>query len=148
MKSFKCLCVFVFLSVMFGGILFLPHSAALAEESVVICHKSVPDSGLSKKEVEDIFFGKKTRWSDDQKISFVILKSGEAHVSFLSRYVDKTESQFTMYWKKMVFTGEGRLPKAFDTPEDLLRYVSETSGAVGYVPSNAASDRVKTLSIR
>jgi len=148
MKSFKHLCLSVFLSAMFGGIFFLPYSSALAEDSVVICNKSVADNELSKKDMEDIFLGKKTRWSDNQKITFVILKGGEAHISFLSRYVDKTESQFIMYWKKMVFTGEGRLPKAFDTPEELLKYVSETSGAIGYVPANAASDRVKTLIVR
>ncbi len=148
MKSFKCLCLFVFIAAVFGGIFFLPYSAALAEDSIIICNKNIPDSGLSKKELEDIFLGKKTRWSDEQKITFVILKGGEAHVNFLSRYVDKTESQFIMYWKKMVFTGEGRLPKAFDTSDELLKYVSETSGAIGYVPSHVASDRVKTLIVR
>ncbi|QTA83547.1 Uncharacterized protein dnl_59600 [Desulfonema limicola] len=135
-----CVLVFVFF-------ILLSVSAVFAEEAVIICNKDVPENSLSKYEVEQIFLGRKTRWGNGQKINFVVMNGGEVHGNFLRKYVSKTESQFTMFWKKMVFTGKGSMPEAFNTPEETLKYVSETSGAVSYVPSSTANDTVKTVSL-
>jgi ABC-type phosphate transport system substrate-binding protein len=132
---------------MFVVVMLMSACPVLAEESVLICNKDVPDSSLSKDEVEQIFLGRKTRWGNGQKINFVVMNGGEVHADFLKKYVSKTESQFTMFWKKMVFTGKGSMPKAVTTSEEVLKYVGETPGAIGYVPSPAANDTVKVISV-
>ena len=113
---------------------------------VVICNKNVPVDSLDKKEIKKIYLGDKTRWSDDKKIIFVALDSGEEHKTFLKKYVGKSSSQFRNYWKKKVFTGKGKAPKSFRQMEGLLEYVAGTEGAIGYISSELTDDNVKIIS--
>ena len=117
-----------------------------AGEVVVIVNPSVSETTLSKKEVGNIYLGKKTSWSDGSKIIFVILP-GNAHASFLKSYVGKTEAQFKTFWKKQVFTGKGSPPKEFDSDQAMVEFVAQTAGAIGYVSEGADVSKVKTITI-
>ena len=125
------------------------HTAmtAFAADVVIVCNKNVPEDSLSKGEVKNIFLGKKTRWRNDEKIIFVISEASEAHKTFLKEYIGKNAFQYANYWKKQVFTGKGKPPKSFGTEESLLDYVSDTEGAIGYLPSEAPGNTVKTIPI-
>jgi ABC-type phosphate transport system substrate-binding protein len=128
----------------------MPFSAAAtnAAEVALIANPNAPESVLSPDEVQQIFLGRKTRWSDNRKIHFAVLNGGPVHEAFLKQYIGKTPSQFDVYWKKMVFTGKGSLPKSFSAPEDLAAYVAETPGAIGYAPGDAVAGDVKSLSVK
>ncbi len=118
-----------------------------AGDILIIANKDVSASALNRNEIRSIFLGEKIRWDDDRKMTFVILKTKE-HDEFLSAYIGNTAAQYLNYWKKMVFTGKSKSPKAFDSPEKLLDYVAETQGAVGYIPSEAYNEKVKIISIK
>lgn len=117
-----------------------------AGDVVVIVNPSVPETALSKKDLCNIYLGKKTSWSDGSKIKFVVLK-GDTHASFLKDYVGKTENQFKTFWKKQVFTGKGSPPKEFDSARAMIEYVAQTAGAIGYVPAGTDVSKVKTIII-
>jgi len=53
--------------------------------------------------------------------------------------------EFRSQWRKVVFTGQGAMPKAFDSESALIEYVADTPGAVGYVSRISQQDRVKLL---
>lgn len=118
-----------------------------AGDILIIANKEVSASALSKDEIRSIFLGEKIRWDNDQKMIFVILKTKE-HDDFLKAYIGNTAAQYLNYWKKMVFTGKSKSPKAFDSPEQLLDYVAETQGSVGYIPSEAYNEKVKIISVK
>lgn len=120
---------------------------AAASDVVVISHPSVSDEVMTRDSVQQIFLGRKTRWSDGNPIRFVVLKGGDTHETFLRDYIGRTDSQYAMFWKKMVFTGKGRLPTAFDTPEEAAAFVAGNPGAIGYVPPQAATDSVRILPV-
>ncbi len=103
-------------------------------EAVIIGNKNIPKSSLSKTDIQNIFLGKKTKL-DNTKITFVILKSGDVHKSFLKEYLSRTPAQYKKYWKKIVFTGKGKAPKTCKTEEDLIEYVKNTKKAIGYIGS-------------
>ena len=128
----------------FPGNFFL--RAAHADVSI-ICHPAVAGDTLTRAEIKKIFLGKKLVWDDEQEIRFVIMKKSDAHKVFVKAYTQKTPSQFTHYWKKLVFTGKGSAPKSFHTEAELIQYVSETAGAIGYVPSELRPENVKILKI-
>jgi len=102
---------------------------------------------LSRDAVQEIFLGRKTRWSDGRKIVLATLKEGRAHEVFLWRYVGKTPHQFRNYWKAQVFTGRGASPAAFASPDELSEFVKNTSGAIGYLPAGAYQSRLKNVLI-
>ena len=107
-------------------------------EIVIIGNKNLPESALSKVDIQNIFLGKKATVGSTT-ITFVILKSGEVHEKFLQAYLARTSSQYEQYWKKMIFSGQGRMPKVFDTEAALLDYVKTTDGAIGYIGVAAAT---------
>ena len=114
--------------------IFLFSSGLTAQESeiVLIGNAEVPERPLSKAEVQNIFLGKVTK-IDKTKVVFAILKTGDIHEQFLAEYLSRTPSQYTKYWKKLVFTGKGKSPKAFATEDELIQYVEQTQGAIGYI---------------
>ncbi len=124
-------------------------SAASAQAGgvVVVCNDSVAAASLSRDDVQEMFLGRKTRWSDGQKVVLATLKEGDAHELFLGKYVGTTSPKFLNHWKKQAFTGRGRMPNGFATPDDLMDFVRKTAGAVGYVPSSAYQSQVKSITI-
>jgi ABC-type phosphate transport system substrate-binding protein len=133
----------------FTGLLFL-HSyvfvpVSRAGDVFIIANKEVPDDSLTRNDIKGIFLGEKVLWNNQQKITFVILKT-KAHEDFLEKYIGNTPAQYRNYWKKMVFTGKSKSPRAFDTAEEIIEYVANTGGAVGYIPSEAYHDKVKIIS--
>ena len=136
-----------FFGVVILGALTISPPAVFADDMMVICNDSVSIDSLEKKDVKNIFLGRKTRWADGDKINFVTLKSGPVHDLFLKLYVGKTLSQYNNYWKKRAFTGKGKVPKSFATPEELIGYVVKTRGAIGYIPFSAYQNQIKSISI-
>lgn len=112
--------------------MFSPNLYAADDDIVLIAHASVARS-LKKEEVKDIYLGEKTRWDDATKIDFVVLKDKKPYKDFLKHYVKKTSSQYNSYWKMKVFNGTGRMPTSFKNSADVIEYVANTEGAIGFV---------------
>lgn len=123
-------------------------SASFAADYVVVAHKGVGSSSLSKADIQAIFLGDKTKWNDGKPIKIAVLETGSASKKFLQSVVGKTPSQFDNYWKKLIFTGKAAAPKTFDDAAGVVQFVSSTSGAVGFVGDGQAGSSVKTLSIK
>lgn len=119
-----------------------------AAEVIVIANKNVPDSQLTKEDVKAIFLGEKTKWSNDNKVTFVVLKTDADQEQFMKDYVGKTPSQFNNFWKQQVFTGKGKIPQSFDDPKALLDFVAKTDGAIAYISSDAANENVKKIEVK
>lgn len=130
-----------------GISLFLFIAASGSGDIVIVCSKDVPVNSLTKDEVKSIFLGEKVKWDDSHKITFVLLMT-ETHDRFLEKYLGTNPAQYLQYWKKMIFTGKAGSPKSFKEPDKLIEYIAGTEGAVGYVPSEAYNDKVKTISVR
>lgn len=133
-----------------GFCFFLPETAflnAAHADVVMICHPAVSTDTLSRTDVKKIFLGKKLLWDDDREIRFVVMKKSPVHKEFVKTYTQKSASQFRRYWKKLIFTGKGSAPTAFDTEAEVIAYVSETEGAIGYVSSEIRPENVKILRI-
>ncbi len=136
---------------LFVGIFFLLHnivfiSVSRADEVAIIGNKDVPVNSLNTNDIRSIFLGEKIKWDNTQKITFVILKS-KTHDNFLREYIGSTPAQYRNYWRKMVFTGKSRSPRAFKTPGKLIDYISGTSGSVGYINPDDYNDKIKIIPV-
>ena len=106
------------------------------------------DAAITKADLKEIFLGKKVQWTDNTKIRFVTLKDSGPHKTFLRTYINKSVQQYSNYWRKMVFTGKGKIPKSFATNAAMIEYVSGTSGAIGYIGSSTKPANVNTINVR
>jgi ABC-type phosphate transport system substrate-binding protein len=135
------------IAAVFVGLCASLPSVGAAGDVLVIANKDVPLSSLSQNDVKAIFLGKKTRWENEQKINFVLSEVDTTHQDFIQTFIRRTPSQYSRYWKKLVFTGKGRKPKSIKTDQGVVSYVASTSGAIGYISTEAVSSDVKVLSI-
>ena len=113
----------------------------------IVANENVADSYLSKSNLQEIFLGKRVKWSDNTRIHFVLSGNTAIHQTFLKSYVGRSVSQFHMHWRNMVFTGQGRTPKSLSSDQAVLDFVANTRGAVGYINGSAGSADVKTVTI-
>jgi hypothetical protein len=120
-------------------------SAARAQDVVLVANKGVMISEITGADLRAIFLGTKTRFADGSHAVPVTLKGGPVHEVFLKNYVGDDPAGFRSQWRKLVFTGQGAMPKAFDSESALLDYVAATPGAVGYASRISSQDNVRIL---
>jgi len=145
-----CVSLLLFLGV--SALVWVPSTWAQSE-ALVVANSSLPGDSLSQQDIRAIFLGKKSGVAG-QNVVIVTLDGGDVHKDFLKSEVGKTPSQFSSHWKKIVFTGKGKMPKSFKTEEELLAFISNTKGGIGYVGAGASTDsrikdgRVKVLKVQ
>lgn len=120
---------------------------AKAGDIIIIGNKSVAESKLAKNDIKNIYLGKKTTWNDNEKIVFLTQDDTSISDEFLKEYVNKSASQFDSYWKAQVFSGKGTPPKSFASDSEMVQFVAQTKGALGYVSSNEGLDNVKVITV-
>jgi hypothetical protein len=119
--------------------------AAHAQDVVLVANESVQISEIKDADVRAIFTGAKTRFPDGSRAVPVILKGGPIHEVFLRKHIGESPDEFRAQWRKAVFTGQGAMPKSFDSESVLIKYVAATPGALGYVSRISPGDKVKSL---
>lgn len=126
-----------------------PMAAALSIDArlVVITHPDTADDSVKADFIQNVYLGKTSKWKSGVKADPATLKGGEIHDIFLKDLVGKSDSQFSTFWKKMVFTGKGKPPKEFDDEAAMVAFVKSTPGAIGYVSSSAPVEGVKVLKV-
>jgi len=132
-------------------LLILFFSSAIAAWSgsiIIITNKDTALSSITTDELQRIFLGKKTTWKDGRKIVPICLKSGRTHESFVRYYMDMNASQFDIFWKQAVFIGTGRPPKSLTDESDVVQFVMNTPGGVGYINTDTRHDMVKSIDVR
>ena len=116
---------------------------ARSQDVVLVANQSVQVSGIRDADLRAIFTGEKTRFADGSHAVPVILKGGPANEVFLSKHLGENPGEFRALWRKAAFTGQGAMPKAFDSEAALIEYVAATPGSLGYVSRISPQDQVK-----
>jgi ABC-type phosphate transport system substrate-binding protein len=125
----------------------LVAAVATADTGVIVVHPDVVVDDLDKATLRRIFLGKKSRWSDDTRIVPVTLKEGIVHQWFVEDLLDRTIAKYVTYWKQAIFTGRGVPPRSFATEDELMFYVSQTPGAIGYVATDTDVTQVLVVTV-
>lgn len=127
--------------------LILAFAAARGQDVMVVANQGVSASSISSTELRDIFTGVRSRFGDGMRAVPVLLKGGPAHEVFLHHHIGDSAIEFRTRWRKAVFTGQGSMPKEFNSEGALLEYIAATPGAIGYVSRVTTGDSVKVLTI-
>lgn len=132
-------------------ILFLLAASCVALPAAdfkVVANQSVGAASVSSDELKAVFLGTKTSLGDGSHVAPVLEKSGAAHEAFLKDCVGKSEAALNTYYRSLVFTGKGSMPKTVGSDADVLEYVAKTKGAIGYVASSTSPSGVKVLDVK
>jgi ABC-type phosphate transport system substrate-binding protein len=129
-------------------LLAMASPAALPGESeavAVIVNKSLAISSLSPVELSLIFWRKKLYWADGKRMHPLNLPTDNPlRRQFSQRILGSLPDAQTDYWNDQYFHGNSP-PHVVNSQEAMLRYVSESSGAIGYVQGCKVDARVKVV---
>jgi ABC-type phosphate transport system substrate-binding protein len=123
-------------------------ATAPAADIKVIANASVGASSVSVEDLRGVFLDTKSSLSDGSHVQPVLLKSGAVHEAFLKEYVGKTDAGLETYYRSLVFTGKGSMPKQLATDSEMVAYVEKTKGAIGYVAAGTNTANVKVLEVK
>lgn len=114
----------------------------------VITHPGVKEIGLSKDKLAQIYLGKLKNYSNGMSIVAVDLPKGSsASQKFYTSVVHKSDSDMNRYWAKLKFTGKGKPPKELSSDSDVVKFVADTEGAIGYIDGKYLNKSVKVVLI-
>jgi TonB family protein len=122
-----------------GNVLLSPATRGESIELQIVAHGSVPASSLSREALVDLFLKRTETWIDGTTVHPVdLLKDSPLRKTF-SRYVlERNVSAVESYWRKQVFSGTASPPLTLRTTSDVLDYIGNKPGAIGYVATGAA----------
>ena len=114
----------------------------------VIANESVRALDLSPDELRDVLLATRTSLDDGDHVKPVLLKSGGVQDDFVWRVTGKSAIALENYYRSLVFTGKGTMPKMLASDAAMVAYVRVTKGAIGYVRASSATQGVKVLEVR
>jgi ABC-type phosphate transport system substrate-binding protein len=129
------------------SLIFALAAKTLAADFVVVVHTENALSWMTEQDIKQIFLGKKTTWPNDRTIDIIIQEDSDAHAGFTQEILGKTSQQFMIYWKKMLFTGKGLLPRSVRTDAEVKAFIASNPDAIGYILPDALDDTVKKLEV-
>jgi len=114
----------------------------------VIVSKENKQGSMTTDDLTRIFLGKKTLWESGTRIVPAMPEEeSPAGETFLAGTLKKSVSQFRSYWKRLLFSGGGTVPKVFRSSDQILDFVARQPGAIAVVEASAVDDRVRVLEI-
>ena len=129
-----------------GGHLLLSTPCA-AQEGLgfrVIVHPDNPLATLSIDDVSRLLLRRDTAWPDGVEVDPVDLRSGSDVREKLSQAIHgRGTSKIESYWQRRLFAGEAVPPQQLRDEDEMLVYVREHRGAIGYI-----SDTVEPVGVR
>ncbi len=121
-------------------------SGASNDELVVIVNRSNRAGNLSKGDLRAIFLSKRMRWEDGSKILAVNLPNSNASRHRFDEVVlGMSREDVGKYWVDRRLRGGTGAPKSVSSPEVVVKVVSDSETAVGYVSRADVNQSVKIV---
>ena len=119
----------------------LPVSAA----NVIIINANNA-TGVDADTVKHIYLGRAKNFPDGSKaLPLTFEKGNDLRATFNSEVLGKSESQYSAFWSKLVFTGKGTPPEEVTTAEEMLKLVSENPNTIGFIDESMVDGSVTAI---
>ncbi len=131
---------------MAAGVILLPVFHGVAGEIKVIANTNVATDAISGRELRSLFLEENNSLGGAH-VEPVLQKDGPTHESFLRDHLRRSDSELQTYYRALVVTGKGSMPKVLGSDAEVVAYVARTKGAIGYVSAETDAEGVKVLAI-
>ena len=117
------------------------------KDLILIANPNLARAEISASDLRQIYLGTKTTVLG-RDVEPVVAASGRVHEQFVSACLGKTSAGLRNYFRNLVFTGKGSMPRSFGSSAEMVLYVARTPGAVGYVEAGVDLTGVVKLTLR
>ena len=123
-------------------------SRADGDAFVVIVNPETDATTIERGFLRDAYLKKATTWGGVTLRPVDLSSRFAARERFTRDVIKKTPAQLRSYWNQQIFSGKGVPPPEVETAAAVVRYVSATKGAVGYVPAGTDVAGAKVIGLR
>jgi ABC-type phosphate transport system substrate-binding protein len=125
----------------------LPAVSAAADY-VVVVHSSNPVASLTRTEASRLFLRSSTVWPSGEHVKPVDLAKGSpARAAFTKEILGRSMGAIDQYWTQSVFSGRAIPPPEKRSDAEVVAYVRENPGAIGYVAAGASTEGVRRVTV-
>jgi ABC-type phosphate transport system substrate-binding protein len=112
-------------------------------------HVSNPTKQLSKQELSQLFLKKVTQWKDSHEavLPIDLVDNSPVRQKFSESIHGREVAYIKAYWQKQIFSGREVPPEEKKSEEEVLKYVSENPGAVGYIAAATKIDAYTNVKV-
>ena len=121
----------------------LPSTGTAAGELLVVVNADSAVTRMSEREVRKLFLGKSHRLPDGSRA--VLARFEPADTLFNERALQRSDAQVTAAWSRLRFSGRVRAPHAFDSADELTRFVASTPNAIAYLAAAELPTGVRSV---
>lgn len=112
----------------------------------LVANPSVRIDTISVAELKLVYLEEKISL-EGSHVEPVLEKDGRVHEAFLQAYLGISEDDLQTYYRTLVFTGRGSMPRTLASDAEVVAYVAHTRGAIGYVSASADVEGLKLLTV-
>ena len=129
------------------ALLALPAIAS-AGDFVLVAHPSVKVASVPRSQVARFFLRQATTWPDGEHVKPVDqVRTTSVRQDFTRVILKRTLAEVESFWTQAIFSGRAVPPPQKKNGDEVLAYVRDTPGAIGYVEPCASLDGVKKLTV-
>ncbi len=131
-------------------LLSFPPSTLQRGDLAIIVHKSNPVEDLSLAELREYFLAERGHWSTRQKIRVAMREPGSPEREAVLRLICgmNRDQDFTTYFLRAKFSEQIiDEPRNLDSTPNMIRFVANVSGAIGYVRADEVDPSVRVIRV-
>jgi ABC-type phosphate transport system substrate-binding protein len=119
------------------------------EPLAIVVNRANPVENLSSAELQTIFLGGRSHWTNGRRITLVMRDPGEPERKTILRDVcGMNEDQLKTHFLHGLFTGEILVsPKILSTPIGVRKFIFNVPGAIGYLRVSDVDSTVKIVHV-
>ena len=116
---------------------------------IVVVHPASGVTTLTVAELSAALLGRTPRWPDGTRVNPVDqLPDSATYKAVAEEIHGRSPAELRSFWVRQVFAGKGAPPPAKGSDEDVVAFVRNNPGAVGYVSPGADTRGVKVVKLR
>lgn len=123
-------------------------SLSLRAEEIVIANSANATASLTTAELTNILQGKQSSWPSGGKLVLVMPKTSQGTEAGLKKYAGFSLDQFSNHWKRLVFTGKGKMPSLVADDAEAIKAVRASPEGLALIGADAVTSGVKVLVIK
>ncbi len=133
-----------------GGAPAVPALVAGNDQSLaIIVNQTNPVDNFSLAELRKIFLGERSHWPNGRRITLVMMDPAQPERKVILREIyGMNEKDLSQHFIQGVFTGAVFVsPKTLANPAEVLKFVFNVPGAIGYLRASDVDNSVKVLRV-
>lgn len=113
---------------------------------VVVGNKDSQIKQLTKKQVIDIYMGRKSIFPNGEAALAIDQEAGTlARKLFYEILVEKSVSEINAYWARLLFSGRAVPPRSTQNGKMVIEMIKHNKAAIGYIQEEDLTDDVRVL---